>query len=317
MLFLMLTTVEDATSFASRACCTAVEAADCTVAASDFQLEASSQDDMLWEGRPREGCTAECGARKARSKMTWRIQDLSVYHPYGYGTVLPVGLGAPPSTMALSAATLDEDDELCLLCCTTQRNVRYIPCGHAVTCAKCAVRHVLSQLRQGELLPRCAHGCGTEIKRVMRLEMVGAPVPIYTAGNPNSDQLSGYSLDTFLESMVEDTKDDAAAALEMWTDGQDSRLQAAFFDAVEAGDLSEARALRAEGASIHAEDDQQLMPLHICSQLGHIEASTPPSLARPEDWTHTALRSQHVLARLARLARLSPLQLLTACGSSR
>ena len=163
----------------------------------------------------------------------------------------------------------DDDDGLCLLCCALPRNVRYLPCGHAVSCETCAVRHVLSQLKQGKLHPHCSNGCGAKIEQVERLKNSRVPIPIYTAGKVNS----GHSLVVFLENMVAENGDDASAsaALEMWTDLADSRLQAAFFDAVDAGDLAQCRALRAEGASIHAEDEQQLMPLHICSQLGHID----------------------------------------------
>ena len=176
-----------------------------------------------------------------------------------------------------------EEDELsCLLCVACPRAVRAVPCGHCVACECCSVRHVLSQLKHGELRPRCSHGCGAEIQEILVVQIGSTPplVPVYEAtslGRPGA-----LSLRTFLQRLAAEEKQTharegakiaAAEALALLDAAAGARLQLRFFDAVETGDLTECRNLHAEGASIHACDDQHLSPIHICAQLGHVEVA--------------------------------------------
>lgn len=110
-----------------------------------------------------------------------------------------------------------------------------------------------------------------------RREHNHAPPQIYKA--ESNELRTDQELDEFLK-MVALTADDescreaAVEALALWVQASDARLQHAFFEAVEAGDLALCQSLRSQGASIYAEDAQQLMPLHICAQLGHITLAT-------------------------------------------
>lgn len=171
----------------------------------------------------------------------------------------------------------DEDDGLCLLCAGKPRTIRYVPCGHCVTCKSCTVRHVLAQLKNGELRPRCSHGCGAEILHLIQLtweqESIGRTPRIYQPvdeGEHTCRSLADFLTQAAAEADADSDCLAANEAAQQLKQTATARLQLFFFDAIEMDDYEECARLLAQGASVNAPDEQELTPLHVCAQLGHL-----------------------------------------------
>ena len=57
----------------------------------------------------------------------------------GYGSPTEEKLPSFPSTETKQPEKEISDEKLCIICCDEERSIVFLPCGHLVSCGKCAV----------------------------------------------------------------------------------------------------------------------------------------------------------------------------------